>query len=177
MVLDVRRVERPEEPVRSGLTDVLIDCVEGGASIGFVLPLDRTRADAYWARAFDEVERGDRILITATDRGEVLGTVQVIVAVPENQPHRADVSKMLVRRSARKRGVGHALMMRAEAEALAAGRSLLVLDTASADAYRLYRRLGWVEVGVIPEYALGPSGDYVDTTVFYKRLRDYTPDG
>jgi GNAT superfamily N-acetyltransferase len=111
--------------------------------------------------------------VVAEDRstGEIVGTVQVVFAVPENQPHRGDVAKMLVRRSARRQGLGARLMGVAEEAALAAGRTVLVLDTVTgSDAERLYQRLGWTRVGVVPDYALWPDGRLCDTTFFYKRL-------
>lgn len=154
------------------LADVLVDCVEGGASVGFMAPLDRARAEVFWRDVAEGVARGERALLVAEDRarGEVVGTVQLVLGLPENQPHRADLSKMLVGRRARRRGVGAALMRAAEDAARAAGRTLLVLDTASAEAERLYGRMGWTRVGVIPGYALLPDGRPCDTTYFYKRL-------
>src|SRR5262249_58855395 len=104
---------------------------------------------------------------------ELVGTVQVVAATPPNQPHRADVAKLLVRRSERRRGVARLLMARAEAEARAEGKTLLVLDTVTGDAAeKLYERLGWTKVGVIPNYALYPDGRPCDTTVFWKAVTD-----
>jgi GNAT superfamily N-acetyltransferase len=162
----------PEAGIARGLADVLVDCVEGGASVGFMLPLERERAEAFWASTLDSTSRGERIVLVAEERdtGAVVGTVQVILAVPENQPHRGEIAKMLVHRRARRRGVGEALMRAAEAAALEAGRTLLVLDTASPDAERLYDRLGWQRVGPIPRYALWPDGGFSQTTIFYKDL-------
>jgi GNAT superfamily N-acetyltransferase len=155
------------------LSAVLLDCVEGGASVGFMAPLTRERAEAFWRRVAQGVAAGGRMLLVAEDRatGELLGTVQVVTDLPENQPHRADVAKMLVRRSARRRGLGAALMRAAADAARAAGKTLLVLDTVTgSDAERLYTRLGWTKVGVIPGYALMPDGRPCDTTYFYKTL-------
>ena len=155
------------------LSAVLIDCVDGGASVSFMAPLTRERADAFWRGVADGVAAGDRALLAAEDvaTAELIGTVQVVYAWPENQPHRADVAKMLVRRSARRRGLGGRLMRAAEAAALDAGRTLLVLDTVTGgDAERLYARLGWARVGVVPNYALMPDGAPCDTTIFYKDL-------
>jgi GNAT superfamily N-acetyltransferase len=155
------------------LSALLIDCVEGGASVSFMAPLTRERADAFWRKVAEGVAAGDRLLLVAEDAagGEIVGTVQVIFAVPENQPHRGDVAKMLVRRSARRQGLGARLMRSAEQAALAAGRTLLVLDTVTgSDAERLYQRLGWTKVGVVPDYALWPQGGLCATTFFYKRL-------
>ena len=156
----------------AGLADVLVDCVAGGASIGFMHPFDHERAAAFWTGALASADRGERVLLIAEDRGDgvVLGTVQVVLAAPENQPHRGEITKMLVHRRARRRGVGAALMQAAEAAATAAGKTLLTLDTASADAERLYERMGWHRVGVIPSYALWPDGRPVDTVLLYKLL-------
>jgi GNAT superfamily N-acetyltransferase len=153
------------------LSEVLIDCVEGGASVSFMSPITRATADAFWRNAAESVVRGERILLIAEDSaGRIIGTVQIIFAEAENQPHRADIAKMLVHRRARKRGVGAALLVAAESAALAAGRTVLVLDTASDDAERLYARLGWQRCGVIPGYALLPGGGLCDTTFFYRTL-------
>ncbi len=155
------------------LCDVLIDCVEGGASVSFMWPMTRTKAEAYWHSTAASVARGERVVLAAEDEtGTIVGTVQVIWAYPENQPHRGDVSKMLVHRRARQRGVGAALLIAAERAALQAGKTLLVLDTASDSAERLYTRQGWQRVGVIPDYALNPDGTFCDTTFFYKFLHD-----
>lgn len=159
--------------VAAGLADVLVDCVQGGASVSFMLPLDRGRAQMYWTSTLDSASRGERIVIVAEEEetGVVIGTVQVILIGPENQPHRGEIAKMLVHRRARRRGVAEALMRAVEVAAIQAGKTLLVLDTSSADAQRLYERLGWQRVGVIPGYALWPAGGLVDTTIFYKNLR------
>ncbi len=152
------------------LAHVLIDCVEGGASVGFMLPLSEEKAIAFWRRIGREVERRARALLVAEDEGGIIGTVQVVLEQPENQPHRGDISKMLVHRRARHRGIGAALMRAAEAAARQAGKSLLVLDTASEDAERLYARLGWTLVGIIPDYALWPGGGFCPTSVYYRKL-------
>jgi ribosomal protein S18 acetylase RimI-like enzyme len=162
----------PDERTARELADVLVDCVEGGASVGFMLPFDHDRARTFWAAALDGTTRGERIILVAEDQstGALVGTVQVVLTAPENQPHRGEISKMLVHRSARRRGVAEALMRAAETAALDAGKTLLVLDTASDSAERLYGRLGWHRVGVIPGYALWPAGGRVDTVLFYKEL-------
>jgi GNAT superfamily N-acetyltransferase len=154
------------------LSSVLIDCVEGGASVSFMLPLTQERADSFWQEVAVGVAAGERILLVAQDEfGEILGTVQVVLKQPENQPHRADIAKMLVHRKARKKGVGAALMRAAEAAARRAGKTVLVLDTVTGgDAERLYERVGWTKSGVIPNYALWPQGGFCDTTVFYKQV-------
>jgi len=155
------------------LSAVLVDCVEGGASVGFMAPLAPEKAEGFWRRVAEGVAAGDRLLLVAEDgaSGEIVGTVQVVLAVPENQPHRADVAKMLVRRSARRRGLGGALMRAAAEAARGAGKTLLVLDTVTgSDAERLYAGLGWTRVGVVPGYALMPDGRPCDTTFFYRVL-------
>src|SRR5882757_568014 len=153
------------------LSEVLIDCVEGGASVSFMLPITRATADAFWQNVAGSVARGERVLLIAEDSaGRIMGTVQIVFAEAENQPHRADIAKMLVHRRARKRGVGAALLAAAEEAALKAGRTVLVLDTASDAAERLYARLGWQRCGVIPGYALLPGGGLCNTTFFYRTL-------
>jgi GNAT superfamily N-acetyltransferase len=169
--IQVRILSTVDDREIQQLSDVLIDCVEGGASVSFMLPIARSRAAAFWRDVAANVTRGERILLVAeNDLGVIVGTVQVIVAQVENQPHRADVAKMLVQRRARKLGIGAALLLAAERAAHAAGKTLLVLDTASADAERLYARLGWQRCGVIPGYALLPGGGLCDTTFFYRQI-------
>ena len=154
-----------------GLSDVLIDCVEGGASVSFMLPMTRAKAEAFWRGVSASAARGERVVLAAEDAEGIIGTAQVILAQPENQPHRGDLAKMLVHRRARRRGIGEALLVAAERSALAAGKTLLVLDTASGDAERLYARQGWQRCGVIPDYALWPDGGFCPTTIFFKFLR------
>jgi GNAT superfamily N-acetyltransferase len=168
----VERVEtRDAASVLPALTDILLDCVEGGASVSFMAPLSRAKADAFWRGVLDSAARGERIVLVARDAaGSISGTVQVILAQPENQPHRGDVAKMLVHRRARRQGLGEALMRAAERQAWQAGKTLLVLDTASDAAERLYRHAGWTECGRIPGYALLPSGEPCATAYFYKQL-------
>lgn len=154
-----------------GLSDVLIDCVEGGASVSFMYPMSRAKAEAFWQSVAASVARGERVVLAAEDAtGTIVGTVQVIWAQPENQPHRGEIAKMLVHRHARKQGVGAALLAAAERHAFSAGKTLLVLDTASGDAERLYARHGWQRSGVIPGYALWPDGRPCATTIFFKAL-------
>ena len=153
------------------LADILIDCVDGGASVSFMAPLSRAKAETFWLDVAASVARGERRLLAAFDAGAIVGTVQLVLRQPENQPHRADIAKMLVATQARRRGIGAQLMRAAEAEALAAGKTLLVLDTVTAsDAARLYERLGWIRVGEIPGYALWPDGRPCATTYYYKPL-------
>ena len=169
----IRRLERLGEREVQGLSDVLVDCVEGGASVSFMFPMSRAKAEAFWRGTSDSVARGERVVLAAEDpAGTIVGTVQVILHQPENQPHRGELAKMLVHRRARRRGVGAALLAAAESGALGAGKTLLVLDTASADAERLYARQGWQRCGRIPEYALMPDGAPCATTIFFKFLRD-----
>ena len=168
----VRNLNSIGERELHGLCDVLIDCVEGGASVSFMHPMTRAKAEGFWSAAAVGVARGERMLVVAEDEQGVVGTVQVILNLPENQPHRGDVAKMLVHRRARRQGVGAALLAAAEQSALEAGRTLLVLDTVTGgDAERLYARQGWQRSGEIPNYALFPGGGFCSTTVFYKALR------
>ena len=154
-----------------GLSDVLIDCVEGGASVSFMLPMSRAKAEAFWRSTGASAARGERIVLAAEDAsGTIVGTVQVILAQPENQPHRADIAKMLVHRRARRGGIGAALLAAAEDAARRAGKTLLVLDTASGDAERLYERHHWQRCGLIPGYALWPDGRPCATTIYFKPL-------
>ncbi|KVG73717.1 GNAT family N-acetyltransferase [Burkholderia ubonensis] len=169
----IRRVSGDEVTAYiDALSDVLIDCVEGGASVSFMSPISRDTATRFWRQVADGVIRGERILLVAERAdGRVVGTVQLITALPENQPHRADVAKMLVHRDARRQGVGARLMAAADDAARAAGKAVLVLDTVTgSDAARLYERAGWQRVGDVPNYALTPDGRYCATTFFHKQL-------
>lgn len=167
----IRRLHAVDAPQLDQLTDVLTDCVEGGASVSFMLPFSRTTAIAFWQQVARDVERGARALLVAEDAQGIVGTVQLVLEQPENQPHRADLAKMLVHRRARRQGLGEALMQAAEVMAIECDKTLLVLDTVTGGtAERLYTRLGWQRVGVIPDYALMPEGGLVPTTVFYRRL-------
>jgi GNAT superfamily N-acetyltransferase len=172
MQVEVQRVRSLDERLIRGLAEVLIDCVEGGASVSFMRPLTLERAEAFWRKVSVSLDAGERaVLVARAADGFVAGTVQVVFAEPENQPHRADVAKMLVHRRARRSGVGARLITAAEETARAEGRTLLVLDTVTGgDAERLYTRMGWQRCGVIPDYALWPRGGLCATTVFYKSL-------
>jgi ribosomal protein S18 acetylase RimI-like enzyme len=153
------------------LAAVLADCVAGGASVSYMAPFSHEQARSAFQSFVAEVEQGHRVLLAAYADDELVGTVQVILALPPNQPHRGEIAKLLVHRSARNRGIARLLMARAEAEAKAEGKTLLVLDAVTGgDAARLYDRLGWTTVGVIPGYALYPDGRPCDTTVFWKAL-------
>jgi GNAT superfamily N-acetyltransferase len=166
----IRPVDKASDRDIEGLAGVLVDCVEGGASVSFLLPMTRAKAVSFWRNVAKSVARGERLLFVAEDGQGIVGTVQVILDLPENQPHRGDVAKMLVHRRARRQGVGERLLQAAEDGARAMNRRVLVLDTASDSAARLYTRAGWKVVGVIPEYALLPGGDPCSTTYFYKDL-------
>jgi GNAT superfamily N-acetyltransferase len=154
------------------LADVLIDCVEGGASVGYMLPLSREKALAFWRSVAEGVARNERALLIAENRaGEILGTVQLIFAQPDNQPHRGDVGKMLVCRKARRQGIAQRLMAAVEDVARDEGKSVLVLDTVTGGAAEgLYEKAGWQRVGVVPKYALMPDGEFCATTVYYRHL-------
>lgn len=168
--LTVRRLMAVDAAVRPGLVALVRDCVDGGASIGFMHPVDDAKAQAYWDGAAASLARGDRALLVAEDAAGIAGSVQLLLAMPENQPHRADLAKMMVHRRARRLGVGAALLQAAEALAVELGRTLLVLDTGTPEAARLYARHGWVACGTVPGYALMPGGGPCDTTFYYRVL-------
>ena len=168
--LKVRRLHTVSDAEIEGLADVLIDVVDGGASVSFMHPFTREKAIAFWRGIARGVEAGERAIVVAEDEQGICGTAQLILSLPENQPHRADLAKMLVHRRARRRGIGAAVLRAAEDAARELGKTLLVLDTASQDAERLYERAGWIKVGVIPDYALMPDGAFCDTIVYYRRL-------
>jgi len=171
-LIEIRRLDGAEfREQLDALAAVLVDCVEGGASVGYMAPFSHEQARAAFEGFAAEVEQGRRLLLAAFADGELVGTVQVVLATPPNQPHRGEIARMLVRRSARRRGIAQRLMAQAEQEARAEGKTLLVLDAVTGgDAARLYDRLGWTTVGVIPNYALYPDGRPCDTTVFWKAL-------
>ncbi len=169
----LRRLRAVDDAQIDQLADVLIDCVEGGASVSFMLPISRGRAVAFWRRVAQGVADGERALLVAEDERGICGTVQLVFDLPENQPHRADIAKMLVYRRARRRGLGEALMKAAERTAKESGKTLLVLDAVTnGDAARLYERLGWVRVGDIPDFALFPQGWLCGTTYYYRRITE-----
>lgn len=170
--LEVRRLSAAAVRERlDELAEILAGCVAGGASVSFMAPFPHAQAREVFAGYAEEVERGERLLLGAFSADRLIGTVQIVLALPPNQPHRAEIAKLLVHPSARRQGAARALMLQAEREAHAAGRSLLVLDTVTGgDAERLYRRLGWQQVGVIPDYALFPDGRLCATTVFWKSV-------
>jgi GNAT superfamily N-acetyltransferase len=170
--IEVRRL-RPDEAREQldALATVLADCVAGGASVGYMEPFSQADARAVYEDYVRDAELGRRVILAAFLDGNLIGTAQLVLAVPPNQPHRADVARVLVHRSARRRGIAQRLMDQLEAEARAEGKTLLVLDAVTGgDAARLYARIGWNEVGVIPNYALYPDGRLCDTTVFWKEV-------
>jgi len=169
----VRRIGPDEAATYAeALADVLVDCVEGGASVSFMLPLSHEKAVAFWRGIAEGVARGERALLVAEDRdGQVLGTVQLIMSQPDNQPHRADIAKMLVSRKGRRQGIAQRLMAAVEEVARDEGKTVLVLDTVTGgDAERLYERAGWQRVGAVPKYALMPDGAFCGTTFYYKHI-------
>mgnify|MGYP003576581589 CR=1 FL=1 len=167
----MREISSIDDTILEGLCDVLIDCVEAGASVSFVWPMTRAKAEVFWRGVGASLARGERAVVVAQDEhGGVIGTSQAVWANPENQPHRADLAKMLVHPRARRLGTGAALLAATERVALAAGRTLLVLDTGSAEAARLYERGGWQRVGTVPRYALWPDGSFCSTVFYYKDL-------
>jgi GNAT superfamily N-acetyltransferase len=170
--IEIRRLVGDDLQTRlDELAIVLADCVAGGASVSYMAPFSHEEARAAFAGMAAEATRGNRLILGAFTDGRLVGTVQVILSVPPNQPHRAEIAKLLVSPAARKRGIARLLMEAAEGEARLEGKSLLVLDAVTdGDAARLYARMGWTTVGVIPNYALYPDGRPCDTTVFCKAL-------
>jgi GNAT superfamily N-acetyltransferase len=169
----IRELDGAEALARVGeLAEVLRDCVEGGASVGFMLPLAEGRPEAFWRQVAAGVAEGKRHLFVAEDEtGRICGTLSLVVDMPDNQPHRADVSKMLVHRHARRQGIAERLLKALEAKARELGKTTLVLDTVTgSDASRVYERLGWQRFGVVPNYALMPDGALCSTTYFHREL-------
>jgi GNAT superfamily N-acetyltransferase len=154
------------------LAEVLVDCVEGGASVSFMSPFSKSQALAFFRKIAGSVASGDTVLLAAKLGGRIVGTVQLGLDTPPNQPHRADIKKLLVHRMARGHGVGAALMAQVEQEARRHGRWLLVLDTVPGEnGHRLYLREGWTQTGLVPDYALFPDGRLCDTAIMWKRLK------
>ena len=175
---EIRLLDADETRARTGeLADVLVDCVTGGASVGFMSPYGPADALPFWQDVAAAVGEGATLLLAAERAGRIVGTVQVGIRQLPNQPHRADVRKLLVRESERGRGLARALMTAAETEAVRCGKTVLVLDTATGSAAEtVYERLGWQRAGVIPDYALYPDGRFCATTFFYKRIGGVTPE-
>jgi ribosomal protein S18 acetylase RimI-like enzyme len=160
-----------EPTTRSALTKMLIEAVASGGSVSFMHPLAPEQADAFWRNSLAAADRGERIVLGAFDADKLIGTVTLLLDLPPNQPHRAEIAKMMTRISHRGRGVARALMHAAENLAIARGRTLLVLDTATEDgAAGLYEGLGFTLSGIIPDYALKPHGGLVGTMIYWKRI-------
>jgi ribosomal protein S18 acetylase RimI-like enzyme len=176
-MLELRNMLAPEVRAHApSLAEVLIDCVEGGASVSFMAGISKIQAEQFFEIVAAAVEKRERFLIAAFLDDALVGTVQLVTGMPDNQPHRAEIAKLLVARSARGRGVGAALMRHAEEMSRRAGKTLLVLDTATGgDAERLYCRLGWTKAGIVPNYALLPDGSPCATTIFWKALSNTQP--
>ena len=169
---EITSLEAPvAESALEQLADVLVDCVEGGASVSFMSPFSHQQALAFFGKIAGTVASGDTVLLAARLGGRIVGTVQLGLDTPPNQPHRADIKKLLVHRSCRGHGVGAALMAQVEEEARRRGRWLLVLDTVPGEnGHRLYLRAGWTQTGLVPNYALFPDGRLCDTAIMWKRL-------
>lgn len=168
----IERISLEEEPVvLPQLIHLLQDTVAGGASIGFLPPLTAEDAQQYWMTVFQQVAQGTCVLLVARDEGRIVGSVQLALATKPNARHRAEVQKLFVLSSQRRRGIGRALMHTVEQAARDSERSLLVLDTRQGDdAERLYRSLGYSEAGIIPAYARNERGTLDSTVIFYKLL-------
>ena len=167
----IRRLEAVDDSQIEALASVLVDAIDSDAGVSFLHPLEPERAQEFWRGVADDVAAGRRALLVAEDGAGIVGTVQLVLAQPENQPHRADLSKMLVHRRGRRRGLGAALLDAAEEAARDCGKTLLVLDTnTGSDAERLYTRMGWIRVGEIPDFSIQPRGGLRATTVFYKKI-------
>ena len=169
---EITSLEAPvAESALGQLADVLVDCVEGGASVSFMSPFSHQQALTFFRKVAGSVASGDTVLLAARLGDRIVGTVQLGLDTPPNQPHRADIKKLLVHRSVRGHGVGAALMAQAEEEARRRGRWLLVLDTVPGEnGHRLYLRAGWTQTGLVPNYALFPDGRLCDTAIMWKRL-------
>jgi len=169
-ITEIRNLDDPR--VLAGLTMLLEDSVNGGASVGFHPPLDARANGAYWAGVAEQVRSGATVLLIAgTDDGNLAGTVQLALCPKQNGPHRAEVQKLLVHSAHRRRGLGRRLLAAVEERARALGRTLLVLDTLEGrEAVPLYHAAGWTEVGRIPGYTVEADGSRHATVVFYKQL-------
>jgi ribosomal protein S18 acetylase RimI-like enzyme len=153
------------------LSEILIEAVASGGSVSFMHPLAPEAADSFWQGSLASADRGERIILGAFDGERLIGTVTLLLDLPPNQPHRAEIAKMMTRISHRGRGVAKALMHTAESMAAEKGRTLLVLDTAVEDgASRLYGAMGFKLTGVIPDYALKPHGGLTGTMIYWKRV-------
>jgi ribosomal protein S18 acetylase RimI-like enzyme len=168
----IRIVPLSDTPaIRAGLNDMLIETVANGGSVSFMHPLSADDADTFWRDSLSSAARGERIVLGAIDGDTVVGTVTLQLKLPPNQPHRAEIAKMMTRVSHRKRGIATALLRAAEGLARQHGRTMLVLDTAEdGGASELYEGLGFQLSGVIPDYAVKPHGGLTGTKIYWKRL-------
>lgn len=173
----IRELDAAETERRlAELAEVLVDAVDAGASVNFLRGLTPQAAEGFWRTQLPALQAGSRRLLVAEVDGRIAGTVVLTFAHQPNQPHRGDISKMLVHRSCRKRGLGARLLAEAEATAARHGRTLLVLDTETGSAgERLYTRAGWLRIGEIPGYALSVDGVPLSATFFYKQLPAQPP--
>jgi ribosomal protein S18 acetylase RimI-like enzyme len=157
--------------IRGALSEILVEVVANGGSVSFMHPLSSDAADAFWEGSLASAARGERIVLGAFDGENLVGTVTLLLNCPPNQPHRAEIAKLMTRISHRGRGVGRALMLAAESAAVERERTLLVLDTAvDGGASKLYEGLGFTLAGVIPDYALKPHGGLTGTMIYWKWL-------
>jgi ribosomal protein S18 acetylase RimI-like enzyme len=177
MMLDIKIAPlNSSAPIRAALSEILVEAVASGGSVSFMHPLPQKTADAFWQGSLSAADRGERIVLGAFDAEQLIGTVTLLLDLPPNQPHRAEIAKMMTRISHRGRGVAKALMHTAERIAIERGRTLLVLDTAVEDgASRLYEALGFQLSGIIPDYALKPRGGLTGTMVYWKRIGATAP--
>jgi len=166
----------PSPVICTALSEMLIETVANGGSVSFMHPLPLAAAEAFWRDSLASVARGERIVLGAFDGERLVGTVTLLLSLPPNQPHRAEIAKMMTRVSHRHRGIATALLREAERLAIAHDRWLLVLDTAEDEgAAGLYERMGFKLTGVIPDYALKPHGGLTGTLIYWKRLREVVP--
>jgi ribosomal protein S18 acetylase RimI-like enzyme len=157
------------------LSEILIEAVANGASVSFMHPLPPVAADDFWASSLAAAARGERIILGAFDGARLVGTVTLLLDCPPNQPHRAEIAKLMISMSHRGRGIATALMRAAERIAVERARTLLVLDTAvEGGAALLYQALGYELAGVIPDYALKPQGGLTGTMIHWKRIGENT---
>ena len=170
------KILEPSPEICAALSELLIETVANGGSVSFMHPLSREAAEAFWSKSLDAAERGERIILGAYDGDELIGTVTLLLDLPPNQPHRAEIAKMMTRISRRHRGIATALLREAERRAIAHDRWLLVLDTAEDEgAAGLYERVGFTLTGVIPDYAFKPHGGLTGTLIYWKRLQEGMP--
>lgn len=170
------RALKSSPDICGSLCEMLIETVAHGGSVSFMHPLSQEAADKFWSSALAAADRGERIILGAFDGDDLVGTVTLLLDLPPNQPHRAEIAKMMTRVSHRHRGIATALLREAERTAIARKRWLLVLDTAEDDgAAGLYERMGFKLTGIIPDYALKPHGGLTGTLIYWKRLREGAP--